>query len=68
MKPKWLNKKISEREKSDKRVAKIAKKTGGRIVANSGATAFSKGDIRYKDSLLEHKQTSKKSFSFQLNY
>lgn len=62
MKPKWLTKKESERTKSDKRVAKIAKRTGGFVTPNSGATFFKKGDIQYKNCLLEHKQTSKNSF------
>jgi len=60
--PKWMDKKESHRTKSDKRVKAIAKATGGRVVANSGATPWSKGDIRYDDCLLEHKQTGKKSF------
>lgn len=62
MKPKWLTKKESERKKSDKRVAKIAKSTGGFVTPNSGATAFKKGDIQYDNVLLEHKLTSKDSF------
>ncbi|TDI96934.1 MAG: hypothetical protein E2O29_01490 [Deltaproteobacteria bacterium] len=62
MKPKWLTKKESERKKSDKRVAKVAKNTGGFVTPNSGATAFKKGDIQYSDVLLEHKLTAKESF------
>ena len=62
MKPKWLTKKESERKKSDKRVSKIAKNTGGFMTPNSGATAFKKGDVQYPDALLEHKLTSKESF------
>jgi len=62
MKPKWLNKEEPHRIKSDKRVAKIAKKMGGKPVANSGATNWKKGDIRFADTLLEHKMTGKKSF------
>jgi hypothetical protein len=50
------------RAKSDKRVKQIAKKTGGKVVANSGATPFSKGDISYPNYLVEHKMSSKKSF------
>lgn len=60
--PKWMNKEDAERTKSDKRVKKIAKETGGRVVPNSGATPFAKGDISYPDCLVEHKQTSKQSF------
>lgn len=62
MKPKWLTKTESQRTQSDKRVKAFAKKTGGKVVANSGATPWSKGDIRYEGSLLEHKFTKKKSF------
>ena len=62
MKPKWLTKKESERKKSDKRVSKIAKDTGGFVTPNSGATAFKKGDIQYRDVILEHKLKAKESF------
>jgi len=62
MKPKWLDKKESYRTKSDKRVKKVAKSLGGRVVSNSGATWFEKGDIVIADNLLEHKQTEKESF------
>lgn len=62
MKPKWLTKQESYRTKSDKRVKKIAKRTGGKVVSNSGATWFEKGDISYGASLLEHKMTEKDSF------
>ena len=62
MKPKWLYDSESYREKSDKRVKKIAKQTGGRITPNSGATPFSKGDISYPNDLVEHKMTAKQSY------
>lgn len=62
MNPLWLNKPKSVRAKSDKKVTILAKQTGGRVVANSGATPFSKGDIRYESSLAEHKYTDKKSY------
>lgn len=62
MKPKWLTKTESQRTQSDRKVKALAKKTGGRVVANSGATPWAKGDIRYAESLLEHKFTHKKSF------
>jgi hypothetical protein len=63
MKPKWMEKKIEgTRAKSDKVVKKIAKKTGGYVTCNSGATPLSKGDISYADKLVEHKMTSKDSF------
>ena len=54
--------KESYREKSDKRVRKIAKNTGGHVTPNSGATPFSKGDITYPNHLLEHKMTAKQSY------
>ena len=62
MKPKWMNKDESYREKSDKRVKKIAKQTGGHVVSNSGATPWGKGDIKYAEHLVEHKMTSKESY------
>jgi hypothetical protein len=62
MKPKWMNSEKSGREKSDKKVRQIAKATGGRVVPNSGATPFAKGDISYPEHLVEHKFTAKQSF------
>lgn len=62
MKPKWMDKKDAHRTKSDKRVKKVAKSLGGRVVSNSGATWYEKGDIVVGDNLLEHKQTEKASF------
>lgn len=62
MKPKWLNNDESYREKSDKRVKKIAKQSGGRMTVNSGATLVGKGDISYPTELLEHKMTAKQSY------
>lgn len=45
----------------------IAKELGGKRVANSGATAFYKGDVVFDDWLLEAKTctTLKKSFSIK---
>lgn len=45
----------------------IAKVTGGKQVANSGATAFSKGDVRTDNFLIEAKTctTEKQSFSIK---
>lgn len=60
--PKWMTKQDADRTKSDKRVKKIAKATGGRVVPNSGATPFAKGDISYEGQLVEHKMTAKQSF------
>jgi hypothetical protein len=62
VKPKWMNKEESYRQKSDKRVTKIAKNSGGHVTPNSGATPFRKGDISYPAELLEHKMTAKQSF------
>jgi len=45
-----MDKKVSERVKSDKRVKKVAKAMGGKVVSNSGATWFEKGDIVTKDT------------------
>lgn len=46
---------------------KVAKAVGGRIVANSGATAFNKGDVTTDLILLECKTCieTKKSFSIK---
>lgn len=62
MKPRWMDKEESYRQKSDKRVTKIAKNSGGHVTPNSGATPFRKGDISYPTELLEHKMTTKQSF------
>lgn len=52
---------------SHKQEKQVAKKLDGKVVANSGATAFSKGDVRTKDWLIECKTctTPKKSFSIK---
>ena len=57
-----MGKTESFRTKSDKRVKKIAKITGARVVSNSGATPFAKGDLVTEDCVIEHKMTSKASF------
>lgn len=62
MKPKWMNNKSTHRQKSDKRVKKVAKKYGAKVVANSGATPWGKGDIKSDTDMIEHKMTSKKSY------
>ncbi len=62
MKPKWMVKKESHRQVSDKRVKKVAKKYGAKVVANSGATPWSKGDIKSVKDMIEHKMTGKKSY------
>ena len=52
---------------SNKQEKHIAKVTGGKQTANSGATAFSKGDVRTDDFLIEAKTctTEKKSFTIK---
>ncbi len=62
MKPKWMGKNESQRTKSDKRVTRIAKKYGAKPVANSGATPWSKGDIKTDTDMIEHKMTRNKSY------
>lgn len=52
---------------SDKQEKSVAKAIGGKQTANSGATAFSKGDIRTDKFLIEAKtcMTEKQSFSIK---
>lgn len=45
---------------------KVAKKVGGRRTANSGATAFSKGDVVTTDWLIECKTKTKDCSSFTI--
>jgi len=52
---------------SNKQEKKVAKAIGGKKVANSGATAFNKGDVTTDDFLIECKTCTedKKSFSIK---
>lgn len=52
---------------SSKQEKQVAKAIGGKQTANSGATAFSKGDVRTDDFLIECKTCVKpqKSFTVQ---
>ena len=52
---------------SSKQEKKVAKAVGGKQTANSGATAFSKGDVRTDEWLIECKTATehKKSFSIK---
>ena len=52
---------------SSKQEKQVAKAIGGRTVANSGATAFNKGDVTTDNILIECKTcvTEKKSFSIK---
>ena len=52
-------------KQQEKRVAKVTK---GRVTANSGATAFSKGDVVLDDWLLECKTHTEFRKSFTLQY
>ena len=45
----------------------VAKAVKGKVTANSGATAFSKGDVRTKSFLLECKTCTKEQKSFTLH-
>jgi len=45
----------STRQLSDKQERKIAEKTGGKVVVNSGATTFRKGDVTYDYLLVDGK-------------
>lgn len=49
---------------SDKQEKQIAKAVGGKQTANSGATNFSKGDIRTDKFLIEAKTVCKEQKSF----
>lgn len=59
--------KYSTRYFSSQQEKQVAKAVGGRKVANSGATAFHKGDVTTDDFLLECKtcMTEKQSFSIK---
>lgn len=53
---------------SNRQEKAVAKKIGGKQIANSGATAFSKGDVRTDEWLVECKTTTcsgKSSFSIK---
>lgn len=58
---------IPTRFYSSKQEKQVAKAVGGKKVANSGATAFEKGDVTTDNFLIECKTctTEKKSFSIK---
>ena len=58
---------LATRHYSDKQEKHIAKVTNGKQTANSGATPFSKGDVRTEQFLIEAKTsiTEKQSFSIR---
>lgn len=51
---------------SDRQEKKVAKAIGGKQTANSGATTFSKGDVRTDEWLIECKTTCKEKSSFSI--
>ena len=55
---------LSTRYYSKRQEKKVAKATGGKRTANSGATAFQKGDVMCKDWLIECKTKTKDCSSF----
>lgn len=57
---------MSTRYYSNKQEKKVAKAVKGRKTANSGATAFQKGDVVTKDWLIECKTKVKDSTSFTI--
>ena len=59
------NKKAT-RYHSSKQEKRIAKAVNGQRVANSGATAFSKGDVRTENWLFEAKTKTSESQSFSI--
>ena len=60
-----MNKK-STRYFSSRQEKKVAKALGGKQVANSGATMFSKGDIRTENWLIEAKTKTTESQSMSI--
>lgn len=52
---------------SNKQEKKVAKTLGGKKVANSGATAFHKGDVVLNDWLLECKTVTKRQKQFTIH-
>lgn len=59
-------KRLATRYYSNKQEKHIAKVTGGKQTANSGATAFSKGDVRTDQFLIEAKTVTKEQKSFTI--
>lgn len=64
-KPKWLNKEVSTRQRSDKQEKRLAKQFGGRTTSNSGAT-FSENDVKTPEFDIEAKTTKSKQFIVKL--
>lgn len=57
---------MNTREFSSKQERRIAKNFDGKVVANSGATRFNKGDVRVGDVLIECKTATKEKDSFSI--
>lgn len=58
--------KYSNRFYSNKQEKQVAKAVGGKVTANSGATVFSKGDVRNNQWLFECKTLTKEQKSFTI--
>lgn len=61
---KWLNE--TPQEKGRKNEAKFAKRYKGRKTIASGAFLFDKADVDFSDCIVEHKNSTGKSFSLSL--
>lgn len=57
---------LNTRKYSSKQERKIAKSFNGKVVANSGATAFNKGDVCLDNFLIECKTCIKEKQSFAI--
>ena len=57
---------MNTREFSSKQEHRIAKMFDGKVVANSGATRFNKGDVVVDNVLIECKTTTKPKDSFSI--
>ena len=64
-KPKWLNKEVSTRQRSDKQEKRLAKQFGGRTTSNSGAR-FGENDVKTHEFDIEAKTTKSKQFIVKL--
>ena len=57
---------MNTRAFSRKQENKVAKMLNGKVVSNSGATAFNKGDVRTDKILIECKTCTKEKESFSI--
>lgn len=57
---------MNTREFSSIQEHRVAKMLGGKVVANSGATKFNKGDVRVGNMLIECKTSTKEKDSFSI--